>query len=139
MPGDTLALMVTTPHPERQDVVMSTSAQRWQCLEEKMAVECVLPSQHHQQLQAGLGSHTGSEGRSPRLPRITAVWHLSGPPQEQSLGRLCQRKSRKLSVSLRKSPGCSWGANGSPERQGVVMCSCRGPKSSTNAASKCSQ
>lgn len=80
---------------------MSTQGQRWQCLEEKMAVEHVLPSQQHQQLQAGLGSPIGSKGRSPRLPHITAVWHLPGPPQEQSPGRLCQRKPRKLPVTGR--------------------------------------
>lgn len=113
MPGDTLALMVTTSHPARQDVAMSTLGQRWQCLEEKTAVERVLLFLQHQQLQAGLGSHIGSKGKSPRLPHVTAVWHLSGPPQEGSLGRLCQRKSRKF-----PGTGCSWGANGGPERQG---------------------
>lgn len=101
MPGDVLALMVTPSHPARQDVAMSTLGQTGQCLEEKTAVEHVLPSQQHQQLQAGLGSHIGIEGRSPRLPHITAVGHRSGPPQEQSLERLCQRKPRKLPATER--------------------------------------
>lgn len=126
--------MLTTSHPARQDGAMSTLGQRWQCSEERMAVESVLPSQPHQQPWKP-HRKWGEKSQAPSYhSSVAPVWPSSGAEPGKALSKKTQK-----TPSHRKNPGCSWGENGGPERQGVEMCSCRGPKISTNAASKCSQ
>lgn len=77
---------------------MSTLGQRWQCLEEKTAVERVLLFLQHQQLQAGLGSHIGSKGKKSQTASchssVAPVWPSSGGEPRKALPKKIQKIPR---------------------------------------------